>query len=175
MKRQLVNFALFQLGWFVCLQGGDAYAIGFTLVALVIHGAWVMRESLEWLTIAAVTVAGVTWDWLLGAGHVLLWPSDISPLPIPLWLICLWVLFATTLHHSLAWLQGKRWLASVLGAFAGPAAYFAGSHLTEVSINPPLMFSLLIIGIGWALILPLGISLATALSEPGAWIKLGRS
>ena len=51
----------------------------------------------------------------------------------PVWMWALWLVFATTLKESMAWLQGKNGLAGVLGAIAGPLCYEAGVRLGAAS------------------------------------------
>lgn len=53
--------------------------------------------------------------------------NDQAPL-IPLWLMLLWALLATTLRHCLAWTARPWWLASLLGGVAGPLSYYAGGN-----------------------------------------------
>ena len=74
----------------------------------------------------------------------------------PLWLLCLWVLFATTLSHGLAWLSRRPLLCAVLAILSAPSSYFAGSLLSPyMSLGDSRVLSLLIIGILWAISFPL--------------------
>lgn len=161
MRHLIANFALFQLGWFVCVMGGDVPALLFTVVALLIHKQFILQSANEWVTIFLVALLGIGWDWILVRGQILSFGIGNA---IPVWLVCLWLLFATTLHHCLGWMQAHLGLAMVLGAFAGPLTYFAGTRLSGAEIIEPLTFSLLVIAIGWAVILPLGLSCARRLS-----------
>ena len=47
----------------------------------------------------------------------------------PHWIVAMWVLFASTLNVSLRWLRGRWALATLLGAVAGPLAYYGGAGL----------------------------------------------
>ena len=51
-------------------------------------------------------------------------------------MVGLWCGFAATLGYSMAWLQGRWLIASVLGLVAGPLAYRAGEALAVVSGDP---------------------------------------
>ena len=99
MKKNLLNLVLFQIGWLVCVLGGNLYAMAYTVGALAIHQWRVFEYNHEWRLIAGLTLAGCLWDILLAANGVMRYPGA-EALGIPLWLICLWSLFATTLPVS---------------------------------------------------------------------------
>ena len=81
---------------------------------------------------------------------------DPEALPVaPLWLIVLWMLFATTLRHSLAWVAKRKLASVVMGALFAPLAYFAGSQLGALHIPAEnLAFSLCAIAPVWAAATP---------------------
>jgi hypothetical protein len=62
VKKILINLALFQIGWFVCVMGGDIYAVVFTVGALLIHNWLVLTNFVEWKLIGIVVVVGCLWD-----------------------------------------------------------------------------------------------------------------
>jgi hypothetical protein len=74
----------------------------------------------------------------------------------------MWVLFASTLNVSLRWLRGRWMLAMLLGAVAGPLAYYAGAGLGGVVIAEPLP-AFTALAAGWAAFVPLLIRLSTRL------------
>ena len=65
MKKTILNLAIFQLGWIVCVVGGDLYAIAYTAFALLIHHWYVLEKNSEWQLITIVTVVGSLWDILM--------------------------------------------------------------------------------------------------------------
>lgn len=152
--RLLLNALLFQAGWWACVLGGNRVAILFVAAALLLHWCCVSRERAEWLCIAIAAAAGCLLDAALqgfgvvrfaaGAGHA-----------IPLWLVALWLLFATTLDHSLRWLQSRWLLAALLGAGAGASSYWGGVELgvAQFGIATPVACSIL--AVCWGLLLPL--------------------
>jgi hypothetical protein len=79
------------------------------------------------------------------------------------WLVALWVNFALVLNVALSWLQGRWLLAAVLGFLGGPAAYYSGQRLGAVGLAPPLWRSLLTLGGGWAVAIPVLLWVARAL------------
>jgi len=158
-KLPILNALLFQIGWFTCVLGGDVAGLAITTFILAVHGTFVVRSHKEWLLIAGFAVAG----YLIDSGLTLIGIFDFGgvgmPL-IPVWLWCLWVLFATTLSHSMYWFQEHMALAVALGVVAGPASYFAGSQLASVTLAEPLPMSLVLIGVVWAVVFPVGLLLA---------------
>jgi len=162
VKKTLINLALFQLGWLVCVLGGDMYALLFTLPALLLHQWLVLENRREWLLIGAIVLCGCLWDVAMVQFGVIRF-ADAMIIGIPLWLVCLWVLFATTFMHSLFWLRRFLWLAVPLAAVFGPASYWFGTNLTEAELSSPVTASLAIMAAGWALLFPCGIYYAAKL------------
>ena len=152
-NKKLFNAVLFQLGWFACILGGDAVALVATVSILCLHKVFFINKRFEWYFIVSIAVTGFIVDNTLSALGVLTFQSP-SLLFTPLWMVCIWVLFAMTLNHSLGWLKNRLWLASVLGAISGPMSYLAGSKLANVALSTPPTFSLLSISACWAILLP---------------------
>jgi hypothetical protein len=158
MGKKILNLAVFQIGWLVCVVGGDGYAIAYTTVALSIHHWFVLKKNSEWQLIAVVALVGSLWDVLMAYVGLVNYPGTGWP-GIPVWLICLWILFATTFMHALSWLTRYLWLAFVFAVVFGPASYWLGSELSDASLGTPIMTSLVVMGAGWAILFPSGIYL----------------
>jgi len=156
MKTKILNLAIFQAGWIVCVVGGDVYAIAYTLVAMLIHQRYVLEKNSEWQLIAIVTVVGGLWDILMVRSGMVFY-AEAGFLGIPIWLICLWALFATTFMHSLSWLNRYLWIAAVFAAVLGPASYWLGSELNDAYFGTPVLTSLVVMAVGWAMLFPAGI------------------
>lgn len=148
------NAILFQVGWFACLLFSEELAIVITLLILVFH-QWLMRPRMgEWLLVAVVGSTGLVCDSLLAVLGVLQFQSSNIGF-IPVWLLCLWLLLATLLRHSLSWLQSRPLMAAMLASIAGPSSYFAGARLAGASLAEPHYLTLLVLGVYWALLMPL--------------------
>ena len=158
MKTKILNLAIFQAGWIVCVVGGDLYAIAYTAIALLIHHWCVLEKNSEWQLIAIVTVVGSLWDILMALSGMLYY-ADSGFLGIPIWLICLWALFATTFMHSLSWFSRYLWVAAVFAAVMGPASYWFGSELSDAYFGTPILISLVVMAVGWSILFPAGIYL----------------
>jgi len=143
-----INAALFQAGWIVCVMERGLLALGATLLILAIHGYRYRRDPGEWSVIAGVGLLGIAQDTLLMHAGVLQFTTQLLP---PLWLICIWMLFATTLQHSFHWLHNRKPVAAILGAVAGPLSYLAGERLGALTINHEWLPAL---AATWALAMP---------------------
>ena len=159
-----VNFAAFQCGWFVCVLGaahGHPY-LGVAAVAVLVaaHVATAVRPRAELALLGLAAGIGATWDGLLAATGLLSYaPGALVAGTAPLWIVALWVLFATTLNRSLAWLKPHLPLGAALGAIGGPLSYVGGERLGAISSHHQAT-SLLAQGIGWAVLTPLLLRLA---------------
>ncbi|MDE2251246.1 MAG: DUF2878 family protein, partial [Gammaproteobacteria bacterium] len=112
--------------------------------------------------IALTGMVGWCWDSALVVLGLIAYrpaPAPASLSLAPLWILALWVLFATALPISLRWLRGRWWQACLLGALAAPLAYFGGARLGALQLVRPWP-ALLAQAAGWALLLPLLVDLA---------------
>jgi hypothetical protein len=160
MKKILLNLAVFQIGWMVCVLGGDIYALAYTLGAVLIHQFFLVEHKSEWLFITIVTVVGCLWDSLMALSGVMIY-ADATAIGIPVWLMCLWVLFAMTFMHALAWLRRYLWLAAAFAGIFGPLSYWVGDELSTANVGAPLIGSLAIMALGWAVLFPAGMYLTS--------------
>jgi len=145
-------------------MGGNAFAMLYTLIVLVIHNRFIISDSVEWKFISVVVLIGCLWDMLMVSAGAIRY-EDATVLGIPVWLVCLWLLFATTLMHSLYWMRRYLPLAVMFGALFGPASYWLGSQIAEAELSQPLMESMLTMAVGWGLLFPCGIYWAGKLKQ----------
>ncbi|WP_122611799.1 DUF2878 domain-containing protein [Pseudomonas viridiflava] len=153
MREQIANAVLFQLGWLACVLGGNSLWLLLALAALVIHLRWISSWAAEGRLILCVVIVGTAVDSVLRYLDVFRF-ADASPL-IPLWLMLLWALLATTLRHCLAWSARPWWLASALGAVGGALSYYGGGRLAGVQFPYGEAATLIVIGLLWAGLFPL--------------------
>ena len=117
--RVVVNFVVFQAGWFACVLGAaHGLAWAGTLAAGVIvaaHVFFAVRPRAELKLVATALLIGVVWDSALVALGWLNYPAGffIDGLA-PHWILALWALFAITLNYSLGWLKSKLVVAALL-------------------------------------------------------------
>lgn len=77
-----------------------------------------------------------------------------SPVPsthyAPVWILALWMGFALTFNHSLAWLMRRPAASVVLGAIVGPFSYWVASRSWgAVGFTEPLGKVLITLGLLW--------------------------
>ena len=153
MRERIANAVLFQLGWLACVLGGNSLWLLLALAALVIHLRWISSWAAEGRLILCVVIVGTAVDSVLRCLDVFRF-ADASPL-IPLWLMLLWALLATTLRQCLAWSARPWWLASALGAVGGALSYYGGGRLAGVQFPYGDIPTLILIGLLWAVLFPL--------------------
>ena len=153
MREQIANAVLFQLGWLACVLGGNSLWLLLALAVLVIHLRWISSWAAEGRLILCVVIVGTAVDSVLRYLDVFRF-ADASPL-IPLWLMLLWALLATTLRQCLAWSARPWWLASALGAVGGALSYYGGGRLAGVQFPYGDIPTLILIGLLWAVLFPL--------------------
>jgi hypothetical protein len=158
-SRKIINFVLFQIGWFACVLSGAAQQplIGVAIAAVIIlwHLWNATRPSKEMNLLLIAMLVGMLWDSLLVWQAWLNYPAGILvPHTAPYWIIIMWALFASTLNVSLRWLKDHLLLAVILGAVAGPLAYYGGARLGAVDFVQPIS-AVIALAIGWAVFTPL--------------------
>ncbi|MGB0715270.1 MAG: DUF2878 domain-containing protein [Phycisphaerae bacterium] len=155
------------IGWFGCILGA-AYGYpmaGPVLVALLlVLSLKVMDDAPGRLRLTAIlTAIGTFVDSAITLGGYMAFDSPASVgensggiVLVPLWMIALWVNFSTAVRPLLGFLRGRVWLAVPLGAFGGAMAYRGGAVLGALTL-PGGYASLLVIGVEWAILLPLAV------------------
>ena len=152
------NVLLSQVGWFACVlgaaQGMPWIGIAFAVPIIAWHVGRATFPGRELTLVAAAALGGAAFEtFLLQAGWVRFESGQLIEGAAPYWMVALWALFATTLNVSLRRLRPHPWPAALLGAFAGPAAYYAGARLGALEF-PAVGTALLAIAIGWAVLTP---------------------
>ena len=130
----ILNYLLFQAAWFACVLGGANgypwFGSGVALLAILLHLSLVSNPGREATLVLLVGLLGALLDSLLVSLGWLDFPSgQLLPGTAPHWIIAMWMAFATVLNVSLGWMRGRYGLAVLLGAVAGPLAYYAGAEL----------------------------------------------
>lgn len=161
-----LNFIAFQIGWFACVLGGANgwpwLGVLTTLAIVALHLYQAARPRAEATLILLSGLLGFIADSLLTAMGLLRFPSgQFHPSFAPYWMVALWMAFATTLNVSLSWLKPRLGLAALLGAVAGPLAYFGGAKLGAVSFGDPFAVSALAVAGVWTLAMPLLLIIAS--------------
>lgn len=121
----------------------------------------------------AAVVLGVGVEWFhTGVGILDLLGHQTGSAP-PIWILGLWLQFATTLHFSLGWLSKRYLLATLLGLIGGPLAFLGGERLGAAAFGDPRALSLGVIALAWAIALPVLVRSADRLGGVGRYKIFG--
>ena len=165
---KIINFVLFQAAWFVCVLGAaydrTYFALLIASIILLFHFAIIKKRLLELKLILIAGIIGLFFDGALLNFDLIIYNDPGLPYPFtPIWIVMLWMIFAMTLNHSLAWLSQKIYISIFFGAIGGPLAYVAGEKLGAITLLSN--DSIITLSIGWALITPILIIIANKLNK----------
>lgn len=169
MKALVINLSFFKVGWLasVFTAAASMPVVGTAVVGIaVIAHLWLANDSQKELRLLAFAAfLGLLWESLLVATGVVQYEaSSILPGIAPYWIVGMWVLFATTLNVGMRWLRKSVAVAAVAGAIGGPMSFLAGEKMGAVSFTNSSL-ALFVIGLGWAILLPLLVHFATRNEE----------
>ena len=158
-KPMIINFLLFQLGWFACVLGGayDQALLG-SMIALTIiaYHCYQARDAIQEgrLLLLALIIGLIFESIITSQGLARYSNGQVFDFMAPLWMILMWPLFATTLNLSMRWMKGLApVIVAIVGALFAPLAYYAGNRLGAVSYDD-ITISLVVIAMAWAVLLP---------------------
>jgi len=163
---KLANAIGYQLVWLASILGAThgsrlAGPLAAALFACTVLAFGAQRRAdlrLVPLVLAIGLLADSAWIALGWLDYSAPWPS---PDFAPAWIVAIWLAFALTLNHSLAFLKRRHALASLLGAIGGPLAYWlAAEGFGAVHFDAPVLTVLIGLGIAWALLVPVLMRLA---------------
>lgn len=168
MTYQLINLIGFNAGWFACVlsaAGGVPWAGLIGIAALVgLHLRMMPHPRREIALLFIAGLVGAVIDSIQMRVGVFSFPGYTMSWVCPIWLIALWVNFATTFHVTGRWLKGRYALAAALGALSGPMSYAAGAKMGAMHLHPNPTLATAGIAVAWAVAMPL-LVLAAALTD----------
>ncbi|MBM4362066.1 MAG: DUF2878 domain-containing protein [Deltaproteobacteria bacterium] len=158
--RAALSFVTLQIGWFSCVLGA-AHGLPWIGPVVVLVGlGWHLRAQpaaarrSEVVVLAMAAGLGLVFDTaVLRLGGMTARGATLSP---P-WLVALWpnVAAATAPSGALARLSGRPFLAALVGALGGAAAYDGGARLGAIELAGDRRTALAGIAIAWAVVLPI--------------------
>jgi hypothetical protein len=156
---KLVNYVLFQALWAITIYGvttGNNWLAPSSLLAvLIIHYNFSATFKADALLTVLAVLLGLTIETTLVQFHML---DYAQQLPIkqaaPFWTLILWANFALTMNGCLQWLQGRYFVAAILGAIGGALSYFAGIELDAATTGVALATLLTVIAAIYAVTTP---------------------
>ncbi len=155
--KNLVNFVAFQAVWFAAVVGAShglwwPGPIAATLFGIA-HMLSPARVAGDGLLIVVALGLGSVIDSAFAFSGVLTYAAPFPSAQLaPLWILALWVGFALTLNHSLAYLAHRPVVATIAGAVVGPISYWsAGRAFDAVTLADPFWRSVIALSFGWGL------------------------
>ena len=152
------NLVGYQLVWFSIVisasRGQPLWGIIAALIFIALQFHFSASRQADIRALVAAFICGFLLDGMLAASGWLHYASPLLSLPAPVWILALWLAFAMTLNHSMAFLQGKPMLAGLLGGIGGPLAYLGAARgFDAVIFTPPAWHAIALLSIGWAIAL----------------------
>lgn len=150
-----INLVGYQLVWFAIVisasRGQPMWGIAAALAFIALQFHYSTTRSADSRALVAAFLCGFLLDGALVSTGWLQYASPLINLPAPVWILSLWLAFAMTLNHSMAFLRGKPLLAAVLGGIGGPMAYLGAARgFDAVIFATPAWRGILLLAIGWA-------------------------
>ena len=150
----LRNMLWYQSIWFLAICLGPAAEIPVFML-LSWHLARADDSTGEFIVVLACGTAGYLADSLLASVGLYHFDDPTGHLPAPLWLLGLWMGFAGSLRHSLAFLVRRPRLLTAAGTVGAPLSYLAAMRLDAVAFPHGAPLTLVVVGVTWAILLPL--------------------
>lgn len=177
---KLLNFAIYQAGWFCCVLGASwGYPVAGALAALSLAGLHLFLASSrknEMILMLVACLLGVVIDSTQQAlGLFSFTRHPMWPLWLPLWVFVIWAQFATLFHYALHWLSGRYLLAATLGLLGGPLAYWAGIRMGAAAFGNNPTLTMVVLASVWSVVTPLLCRLSAAIDPHEGCYRLGRA
>jgi hypothetical protein len=153
---------IFNAIWLGCAAGNNLLAIIVTALYLPFHGWFFVQKKQEFIFIAGLALVGIVLDSFLTTIGVIEFSQRFSVGPVfitPVWLMCLWLCFATTIHHGFHWLHQRLAIAAVLSVFSVPSSYIIGARLSGSTIADPVQL-FFVYACVWGLLFPTALRIA---------------
>ena len=147
--RNWLNLVLFQSLWFTAVLGRESW-LWLLALLLIAHVLLCSDRRVELKVMVLCGALGSAVDTALTLAGVFVFTPAPSVLPIPVWLIALWLGFAATFRHSLSYLLKRPAIAVAAAGLTAPLSYFAAMRLGAVEFGFGTPFTLILLGVLWA-------------------------
>ncbi len=149
--KYLVNALAYQAVWFLSILWANPGAIiGCVIILILLVASDRKKQDIK--VMGYMMFLGLLIDGTLQ--QIGFFTFNNPGVPIPFWLLVLWLGLGMTINHSFAWLKERILLSSILGGIGGPAAYWAGVRMEAASFNWSLTSSLYKRQVVWSLMFP---------------------
>ena len=146
------NFVANNLIWVGCVIGREDTILLVAPAVIVYVAVLLYSKMVEVHQIVFPTMIGLAIDSALTLSGI--YQFENTSLLLPLWLIVLWVAFATSLTSSLQYFGKNKFIAAAIGCVGIPINYLAGERLGAVYFGETHLITISILCILWAICLP---------------------
>lgn len=167
MNNHWINYLFhgiaYYIVWFTCMfsaaqnKAWIGIVVGLPIICLQILWQYFIAKNTKNLLqlLAYITLAGVIIDSAIVSSGLVVYSDNIfAPYISPPWIMVIWAQFALIAQALLDRLASRYVLLSMLCLIGFPLAYFAGARIGAATLAHE-WFSALLIGIIWAIVLPL--------------------
>ena len=160
--KKIFNILGFQICWWICVLFSTT---NYSYIGAIVMSLYIMIHLLyisdhykkEFKLILITGFIGTIFDSLFIGFNIFSYSSTFSviPLIVPLWITAMWAGFATTLNHSLYWINKNYYIAFLMGFIFGPISYLTGESFKAIQFNMETVNSLAILAFSWGIAIPL--------------------
>jgi hypothetical protein len=154
-----INAILYQATWLITIAGAAHNCWWAGLLALAVFVAWQLAISPQRRADVLLIVFAAAIGFMIDSAFAqtgLVTYATATPWEhlAPVWIVALWVSFALTLNHSLAYLKMHPLVAAALGGIGAPLAYLAAAHWGALAFPATALPSLVVLAAVWAALTP---------------------
>lgn len=163
-----INAIFYQATWLITIAGAARGWWWAGPIALAVFAGWQLAISpqrrADMLLVLYAAVIGFVIDSGFAQTDLITYFTATPWAHLaPIWIIALWMSFALTLNHSLAYLKTHALVAAGLGGIGAPLAYLAAAHWGALAFPASALPSLILLAAVWAVLTPALCRLAQAL------------
>ena len=148
-----VNFILFQMLWLSSVLGAangilwPACVILSLMVVVFLKSKYAHSANLKYVVFSVFF--GFVIDSILASSGLIEYNYNLGIAYLaPIWILFLWIGFALTFNHSMAWMFKNKMMANVFIGLGAPLSYFSAAKLSAIEINN-LSLTLVLISVLW--------------------------
>ena len=158
----IVNIFVFQAAWFSAAILREQ-ALWIMIPLLLAHLYFSPSRRADFTLLMYLLPLALVVEAILLFGNIVIYNSLWT---LPIWMVLLWTHLILSCNHSLKWLQTTPiiWVV-ILGGLVGVSSYAAGSNFGSMKIVVPQLHNLVLIGVMWAIIMPVMSRVAKSVSR----------
>tara|TARA_Y100001970_G_scaffold164586_1_gene201120 strand:- start:17776 stop:18297 length:522 start_codon:yes stop_codon:yes gene_type:complete len=135
----------YQLTWLLCIFGELLFnsfipGLVFGIIFLLLYFIYSDNKKRYFNILLLISIPGYFFDTVLIYLNVYEFKTSFSLGYLPIWMVILWLSFATLFDKVFVFLSRYKLIAIILSAILGPLTYYSGSPLGLIKINQFYIF-----------------------------------